>query len=57
MALAGLGLLIGFHLYYLRRVETWLQRPDEGVEHPEDLPEGYGAWETVFSELRRSRRR
>ena len=57
VALAGLGLLIGLHLYYLRRVETWLQRPDEGVEHPEDLPEGYGAWEAVFSELRRSRRR
>ena len=57
VALAGLCLLIGFHLYYLRRVETWLQRPDEGVEHPEDLPEGFGAWETVFAELRRARRR
>ena len=56
VALAGLGFLIGFHLYYLRRVETWLQGP-QGVEHPEDLPEGYGAWEMVFAELRRSRRR
>jgi two-component system phosphate regulon sensor histidine kinase PhoR len=57
IALAGLLLLIAFHLYYLRRVDTWLQRPDEGAEHPEDLPDGYGAWETVFSALRRARRR
>ena len=57
VALAGLALLIGFHLYYLRRVETWLRRPGESMDHTEDLPEGYGAWETVFAELRRSRRR
>jgi two-component system, OmpR family, phosphate regulon sensor histidine kinase PhoR len=56
VALAGLLLLIAFHLYYLRNVESWLRRP-EGVDHPEELPEGYGAWETVFAALRRARRR
>jgi len=55
-ALLGLSLLIGFHLYYLRRVDGWLKGP-QGVDHPEELPEGYGAWETVFAELRRARRR
>ena len=56
VALLGLAVLIALHLYYLRRVETWLQRP-EGLDHPEELPEGYGAWDMVFAELRRSRRR
>jgi two-component system phosphate regulon sensor histidine kinase PhoR len=56
VALLGLLLLVGFHLYYLRRVDNWLKGP-RGVDHPEELPEGYGAWETVFAELRRARRR
>jgi two-component system phosphate regulon sensor histidine kinase PhoR len=57
VALLGLLILIGFHLYYLRRVDSWLQAEPESLEHTEDLPEGYGAWVTVFAELRRSRRR
>ncbi len=56
-ALAGLLLLIFFHLYYLRHVDAWLKKNAESGTRPEELPEGYGAWETVFSELRRSRRR
>ena len=59
-AIAGLMLLIGFHLFYLKRVTEWLNRAEQGeasgAAH-EELPTGYGAWETVFIELRRARKR
>lgn len=55
-AIGGLALLIGFHLYYLRKVAQWIQRPD-AFDHAVELPEAYGAWATVFAELRRARRR
>ena len=55
-AVAGLGVLIGFHLYYLRRINGWLGRAVlDGM--PVNLPTGFGAWETVFLELRRARKR
>ena len=48
--------LIGFHLYYLNRVNTWLVSSSlDGL--PPELPTGFGAWESVFSELRRARKR
>ena len=59
-AIAGLTILIGFHLYYLNRVTEWLKRTEQGEasEAPhEELPTGFGAWETVFIELRRARKR
>ena len=55
-AIAGLGVLIGFHLYYLKRINGWLGRAVlDGM--PADLPTGFGAWESVFLELRRARKR
>ena len=56
VAIAGLGLLIGFHLYYLKRVNDWLISSAGDGAAP-DLPTGFGAWESVFHELRRARRR
>ena len=59
-AIAGLMWLIGLHLFYLKRVTEWLNRAEQGeasgAAH-EELPAGYGAWETVFTELRRARKR
>ena len=58
--ISGLMILIGFHLYYLKRVTDWLNRAEQGeasgAPH-EELPTGFGAWETVFIELRRARKR
>ena len=55
-AIAGLGTLIGFHLHYLRRVNDWLiDTRADGT--PVELPTGFGAWESVFFELRRARKR
>ncbi len=56
VALAGLGVLVGLHLYYLSRITDWLQQPDNH-ELLTELPSGYGAWTAVFAALRRSRRR
>ena len=59
-AIAGLVILIGFHLYYLKKVTLWLNRAEAGeaTDAPrEELPVGFGAWETVFIELRRARKR
>ena len=55
-ALAGLSILIGFHLYYLSKVAAWLRRP-EGLDEAIELPAAYGAWSAVFAELRHARRR
>ena len=55
-AILGLSLLIGFQLFYLNRVNDWLANSAfEGL--PPELPTGFGAWESVFSELRRARKR
>ena len=55
VAIAGLGLLIGLHLYYLHRVSDWLvSSRTEGSTV--ELPAGFGAWESVFFELRRARK-
>ena len=56
VALAGMILLVAFHLYYLRKIAQWIQRPD-ALDHTIELPEGFGAWSSVFAELRRARRR
>ena len=55
-AIAGLLVLIGFHLFYLRQVVTWLEAPN-ATELPLELPKGFGAWESVMRALRQSRRR
>lgn len=55
VAMAGLGLLIGLHLYYLHRVNAWLVSTRTDGPHVE-LPAGFGAWESVFFQLRRSRK-
>ena len=55
-AIAGLCVLIGFHLFYLKRVNGWLSRA-ASTGLPPDLPVGFGAWESVFLELRRARKR
>jgi len=56
VGLAGLGWLIGLHLYYLRKIALWIERPD-GTAPSVELPAAYGAWATVFADLRRARRR
>ena len=55
-AIVGLCVLIGFHLYYLKRVNDWLIN-SSNLESPPELPVGFGAWESVFYELRRARKR
>jgi two-component system phosphate regulon sensor histidine kinase PhoR len=55
-AIVGLVVLIGFHLYYLRKITLWIERP-EGAALAVELPAAYGAWATVFADLRRARRR
>ena len=56
VALVGLGTLIALHLYYLRKIALWIERPD-GAAPSVELPSAYGAWATVFADLRRARRR
>ena len=56
VALIGLGTLIAFQLFYLKRVLDWVRQPD-ALDHVVELPGGFGAWEVVFAELRRARRR
>ncbi len=56
VAVVGLCILVGFHLFYLRQVSQWAQRRDRR-ELELELPAGYGAWHAVFAELRRARRR
>jgi two-component system phosphate regulon sensor histidine kinase PhoR len=54
-AIAGLLVLIGLHLYYLRQVMKWLASGG-GEPNIHELPAGYGAWEGVFVALRRKDR-
>ena len=50
----GLGVLIALQLRYLAQLERWLAVPTQpGVP---GLPEGWGAWETVFATLHKRRR-
>lgn len=56
VGIAGLGILIALHLYYLNRIAAWIQRPDD-AGHAVELPAAYGAWASVFADLRRARRR
>src|SRR4051812_27093933 len=49
---AGLLMLIVVQLIYLQRLQRWLGDPDAGP-----LPDGFGAWNGVFSTLYRARRR
>ena len=56
VALAGVCVLIALQLFYLKRVIDWVRRPD-ALDHVVELPDGFGAWEAVFAELRRARRR
>ena len=52
VAAGGLLLLIVVQLVYLKRLQTWLDDPDATV-----VPHGWGAWDSVFSTLYRTRRR
>jgi two-component system phosphate regulon sensor histidine kinase PhoR len=47
-----LGLLVLMQLVYLERLQRWLQSGDKA-----DVPEGWGAWSLVFSNLYRRERR
>lgn len=55
-AIAGLLVLVGLHLFYLWRVVNWLA-PQHGDRLPVELPQGFGAWESVFQALRLWQRR
>ena len=55
VAIAGLGMLTGLHLYYLHRVSQWLVSTRTGGS-PLELPAGFGAWLPVFVEMRRARK-
>jgi two-component system, OmpR family, phosphate regulon sensor histidine kinase PhoR len=59
-AIAGLLVLIGFHLYYLRQIVEWLETTngprDSGPGDSVELPNGFGAWQSVMTALRQSRR-
>ena len=49
---AGLFLLVVVQLIYLQRLQRWLDDPAAEV-----IPDGWGAWNSVFSKLYRARRR
>ncbi len=55
VAIAGLLVLIASHLWYLWRIVRWLDQPSD--QPVEELPQGFGAWISVFRALRQSRRR
>jgi two-component system phosphate regulon sensor histidine kinase PhoR len=48
----GLAAMVIVQLHYLDALQRWLRRPDET-----SIPDGFGAWGDVFSELYRTRRR
>lgn len=48
----GFLMLVLLQLRYLRQLQTWLRNP-----RPEDIPDGWGAWGDVFSELYKADRR
>lgn len=49
---AGLLVLVVLQLVYLQRLQRWLDDPEAAV-----IPDGWGAWNGVFSTLYRARRR
>ncbi|MBK8738551.1 MAG: phosphate regulon sensor histidine kinase PhoR [Betaproteobacteria bacterium] len=51
IALGLLGLVV-VQLIYLQRLQRWLDDPEAAV-----IPDGWGAWNSVFSTLYRARRR
>jgi len=51
-AVTGLLILVVVQLVYLRRLQRWLADPDASP-----IPDGWGAWNSVFSTLYRARRR
>jgi two-component system, OmpR family, phosphate regulon sensor histidine kinase PhoR len=52
LALAvGLAFFIAAQLYYLGRLVRWLEKPDSGP-----LPDGWGAWQDVFTTLHKRHR-
>lgn len=55
-AVAGLLVLVGLHLYYLRCVVSWLA-PHDVNRLTIEFPRGFGAWESVFQALRQWQRR
>jgi two-component system phosphate regulon sensor histidine kinase PhoR len=56
VAVVGLLGLVGLHLYYLRRVVSWLA-PHDVDRLTIEFPQGFGAWESVFQALRQWQRR
>lgn len=55
VAIVGLLVLIASHLWYLWRIVRWLEQPSD--QPVEELPQGFGAWISVFRALRQARRR
>jgi two-component system phosphate regulon sensor histidine kinase PhoR len=51
-ACASLFAIVVLQLVYLYRLQHWLEEPDDAP-----IPEGWGAWNGVFSTLYRARRR
>jgi two-component system, OmpR family, phosphate regulon sensor histidine kinase PhoR len=52
LAALVLALLVVTQIRYLELLQGWLQHPT-----PNDIPDGWGAWSTVFSDLYRRERR
>jgi two-component system phosphate regulon sensor histidine kinase PhoR len=51
VAVFGLLLLLGIHVFYASLLAAWLESP-----RLEDLPNGFGIWTDVFARLYRARR-
>ena len=51
IALGGLALLFGIHLYYLAVLGEWLEQPSLAT-----IPDGSGTWAEVFTRLYKGRR-
>ncbi|MFN0305003.1 MAG: phosphate regulon sensor histidine kinase PhoR [Burkholderiales bacterium] len=56
VAIAGLLVLITFHVVYLKRAVEWFNRSAD-QRHIDELPHGFGAWRPVFIALRRAAKR
>ena len=49
---AGLALYLFGHLYWLNKLQVWLKNPN-----PDNVPEGAGVWEGIFSALFQTHRK
>ena len=49
---AGLLFYLAGHLYWLSQLQNWLKNPN-----PDDVPQGTGAWEGIFSALFQNQRK